>query len=72
MSVCVLAQELTRHQERSQLLERGQRAAQDQLSERVAEVVRGEKAQRRLQAELKRLTDKLESDEKELQDSRYY
>ncbi|KAI7814060.1 putative polyamine-modulated factor 1-binding protein 1 [Triplophysa rosa] len=64
------AKELARHQERSQLLERGQRVAQEQLSERVAEVVQGEKAQRRLQAELKRLTDKLESDEKQLQDSR--
>lgn len=53
-------------------MERGQRVAQQQLSERVAEVVQGEKAQRTLQAELKRLTDKMESDEKELQDSRYY
>ncbi|KAA0723790.1 Polyamine-modulated factor 1-binding protein 1 [Triplophysa tibetana] len=64
------AQELARHQERSQLLERGQRVAQLQLSERVAEVVQGQKGQRRLQTELKRLTDKPESDEKQLQDSR--
>ncbi|XP_056610698.1 polyamine-modulated factor 1-binding protein 1 isoform X2 [Triplophysa dalaica] len=64
------AQELAQHQERSQLLERGQRVAQQQLSERVAEVEQGEKAQRTLQAELKRLTDKMESDEKQLQDSR--
>ncbi|XP_055069102.2 uncharacterized protein pmfbp1 isoform X2 [Misgurnus anguillicaudatus] len=64
------AQELARQQERSELLERGQRVAQEQLTERVTEVVRGEKTQRRLQAELRRLTDKVENLEKELQDSR--
>ncbi|XP_065117551.1 uncharacterized protein pmfbp1 isoform X2 [Paramisgurnus dabryanus] len=64
------AQELARQQERSELLERGQRVAQEQLTERVTELVRGEKTQRRLQAELKRLTDKVETVEKELQDSR--
>uniref|UniRef100_A0A8C2GVP8 Polyamine-modulated factor 1-binding protein 1 n=1 Tax=Cyprinus carpio TaxID=7962 RepID=A0A8C2GVP8_CYPCA len=64
------AQELMRQQEKEQLLERGQRLAQEQLSERVAEVVRAEKAQRRLQAELKRITESLESTQLELQDSR--
>ncbi|XP_042584582.1 trichohyalin-like isoform X2 [Cyprinus carpio] len=64
------AQELMRQQEKEQLLERGQRLAQEQLSERVAEVVLAEKAQRRLQAELKRITESLESTQLELQDSR--
>ncbi len=68
--VCVSAQELMRQQEKEQLLERGQRLAQEQLSEHVAEVVRAEKAQRRLQAELKRITECLESTQLELQDSR--
>lgn len=68
--VCVSAQELTRQQEKVQLLEGGQRLVQEQLSERVAEVVRAEKAQRRLQAELKRITDSLENTQQELQDSR--
>uniref|UniRef100_A0A8C2KLP4 Polyamine-modulated factor 1-binding protein 1 n=1 Tax=Cyprinus carpio TaxID=7962 RepID=A0A8C2KLP4_CYPCA len=63
------AQELMRQQEKEQLLERGQRLAQEQLSERVAEVVLAEKAQRRLQAELKRITESLESTQLELQDS---
>ncbi|XP_067257321.1 polyamine-modulated factor 1-binding protein 1 [Chanodichthys erythropterus] len=64
------AQELTRQQEKVQLFEGGQRLAQEQLSERVVEVVRAEKAQRRLQAELKRITDSLENSQQELQDSR--
>lgn len=63
-------QELTRQQEKVQMLEGGQHLAQKQLSERVAEVVRAEKAQRRLQAELKRITDSLENTQQELQDSR--
>ncbi|XDV17496.1 hypothetical protein PO909_023344 [Leuciscus waleckii] len=63
-------QELTRQQEKVQMLEGGQHLAQEQLSERVAEVVRAEKAQRRLQAELKRITDSLENTQQELQDSR--
>ncbi|XP_039547249.1 trichohyalin-like [Pimephales promelas] len=63
-------QELTRQQERVQMLEGGQHLAQEQLSERVAEVVRAEKAQRRLQADLKGITDSLENTQKELQDSR--
>ncbi|XP_059394376.1 trichohyalin isoform X4 [Carassius carassius] len=64
------AQELARQQEKEQLLERGQRLAQEQLSERVKEVVLAEKAQRRLQEELKRITESLESTQLELQDSR--
>ncbi|XP_077057955.1 uncharacterized protein pmfbp1 isoform X3 [Siphateles boraxobius] len=63
-------QELLRQQEKVQMLEGGQHLAQEQLSERVAEVVRAEKAQRRLQAELKRITDSLENTQQELQDSR--
>ncbi|XP_016106076.1 early endosome antigen 1-like [Sinocyclocheilus grahami] len=57
-------------QEKEQLLERGQRLAQEQLSERVTEVMQAEKAQRSLQAELKRITESLESTQLELQDSR--
>lgn len=68
--VCVSGQELTRQQEKVQMLEGGQHLAQEQMSERVAEVVRAEKAQRRLQAELKRITDSLENTQQELQDSR--
>ncbi|XP_043099198.1 trichohyalin isoform X2 [Puntigrus tetrazona] len=64
------AQELMQQQEKEQLLERGQRLAQEQLSERVKEVVQAEKAQRKLQAELKRITECLESTQLELQDSR--
>ncbi|XP_051538539.1 cingulin-like isoform X2 [Myxocyprinus asiaticus] len=64
-----IRQELARQQEKAQLLEGGQCLAQEQLTEHVAEVVQAEKAQRRLQAEHKRLTEKLENTKRELQDS---
>ncbi|XP_056316773.1 LOW QUALITY PROTEIN: centrosome-associated protein CEP250 [Danio aesculapii] len=63
-------QELMRQQEKLQLLEGGQRLTQDQLSERVAELLRAEKAHGKLQAELKRTSDSLENTQQELQDSR--
>lgn len=68
--LCVSGQELMRQQEKLQLLEGGQRLTQDQLSGRVAELLRAEKAHRKLQAELKRTTDSLENTQQELQDSR--
>lgn len=71
--VCVglPAQDLARQEEKVLLLEGGHQRAQEQLAERVAEVVRAEQTQRRLHAELRRVQQQLESSEQELQDCRY-
>lgn len=70
--VCVglPAQELARHEEKVLLLEGGHQRAQEQLAERVAEVVRAEQIQRRLHADLRRVQQSLESSEQELHDCR--
>lgn len=65
------AQELARQEEKVLLLEGGNQGAQEQLAERVAEVVRAEQTQRRLHAELGRVRQRLESSEQELQDCRF-
>lgn len=70
LNMCSAAQELAREQEKGVLLEGGQQRAQEQLAERVAEVVRAEQAQRRQQAELRRLKERLDSTEAELLSSR--
>lgn len=72
-SVCIdlPAQELARHEEKVLLLEGGHQRVQEQLAERVAEVVRAEQTQRRLHAELRSVQQRLESNEQELQDCRY-
>lgn len=71
MCVDISAQELARHEEKILLLEGGQQQAQEQLAERAAEVVRAERTQRKLHAELKRLQERLKSTEEELQHHRY-
>ncbi|XP_071381222.1 polyamine-modulated factor 1-binding protein 1 [Centroberyx affinis] len=64
------AQKLARQEERALLLQGGQQQAQEQLAQRVAEVVKAEQAQRKLQAELQRLKEKLHTTEHELQSYR--
>ncbi|XP_028811809.1 polyamine-modulated factor 1-binding protein 1 isoform X2 [Denticeps clupeoides] len=60
-----MAQTLARQEEKSVLLEGGQQRAHEQLAERVAEVVRAEQTQRKLQAELRTLKQRLDSTEEE-------
>ena len=69
--VCVSAQELARQEEKVLLVEGGQHRAQEHLAERVAEGVRAEQAQRKLQAELRTLKERLRTTEHELQGYRY-
>lgn len=69
--VCVSAQELARQEEKVLLVEAGQHRTQEHLAERVAEVVRAEQAQRKLQAELRTLKERLHTTEHELQGYRY-
>lgn len=69
--VCVSAQELARQEEKVLLVEAGQHRTQEHLAERVAEVVRAEQAQRKLQAELRTLKERLRTTEHEQQGYRY-
>ncbi|TRZ00206.1 hypothetical protein DNTS_022585 [Danionella cerebrum] len=64
------AQKLMLQQEKLQVLEETQHRAHEQLSQRAAELQRAEKTERKLQADLKIVTDCLENTNQEVRDLR--
>ncbi|KAL4630269.1 polyamine-modulated factor 1-binding protein 1 isoform X3 [Arapaima gigas] len=66
-----MAQDLARQEEKVLLVEAGQQWAEEQLGQRVAELVRAEQAQRKLQTELRGLQEQLDVAQHQVQGYRY-
>lgn len=64
------AQELAHHEEKLVILEQSLASTQEQLSQRVADVVRLEQGTRKLQTELKTLKERCDSYEDEIHDQK--
>lgn len=65
------AQELTHQKEKDLLVENSLQTTQDQLRDRIAETVRHEQANRKLQSELKALKEQAINNKKEREDYRW-